>query len=53
MYTVCPRSGGPFYIVSCYIKWVTTSWADGIIAIAICLLRVYENEDKYNLYFIV
>ena len=25
--TVCPGSSYPFYIVSYYIKWVTTSWA--------------------------
>ena len=24
--TVCPRSSDPFYIVSYYKKWVTTSW---------------------------
>ena len=24
-YTVCPKSSDPFYIVSYYIKWVTTS----------------------------
>ena len=24
--TVCPGSSNPFYIISCYIKWVTTSW---------------------------
>ena len=24
--TVCPRSSDPFYIVTYYIKWVTTSW---------------------------
>ena len=24
--TVCPRSSDPFYIVSYYINWVTTSW---------------------------
>ena len=23
--TVCPRSSAPFYIVSNYVKWVTTS----------------------------
>ena len=23
---VCPGSSGPFYIVTYYIKWVTTSW---------------------------
>ena len=26
-HTVCPRSSDPFYIVSYYIKWVSTSWA--------------------------
>ena len=25
-HTVCPRSSGPFYVVTYYIKWVTTSW---------------------------
>ena len=24
--TVCPRSCDPFYIITYYIKWVTTSW---------------------------
>ena len=24
--TVCPESSDPFYIVTYYIKWVTTSW---------------------------
>ena len=27
-YTVCPRSSDPFYIISYYIKWVTTSWTN-------------------------
>ena len=26
---MCPRSSNPFYIVSYYIKWVTTSWTHG------------------------
>ena len=25
-YTVCPRSSDPFYIVTNYTIWVTTSW---------------------------
>ena len=29
--TVCPRSSDPFYIVSYYIKWVTTSWTYSIV----------------------
>ena len=27
--TICPRSSRPFYIISYYIKWVTTSWKHG------------------------
>ena len=27
--TVCPRSSDPFYILTFYIKLVTTSWTDG------------------------
>ena len=26
--TACLRSSAPFYIVTYYIKWVTTSWTD-------------------------
>ena len=26
IHTVCPGGSVPFYIVSYYIKWVTTSW---------------------------
>ena len=26
--TVCPRSSDPFYVVTYYIKWATTSWTD-------------------------
>ena len=29
--TVCPRSSDPFYIVTYYIKWVTTSWTQSKI----------------------
>ena len=25
-HTMCPRSSGPFYVVTYYIKWYTTSW---------------------------
>ena len=30
-YTVCPRCSYPIYVVTYYIKWVITSWTDGII----------------------
>ena len=29
-YTVCPRSSYPFYVVTYYIKWVTTSWTHSV-----------------------
>ena len=28
--TICPGSSDPFYIVTYYIKWVTTSWTHSI-----------------------
>ena len=31
IYIVRPRSSYPFYIVTYYINWVTTSWTDGNI----------------------
>ena len=31
VYTVCPRSSEPFYKVSYYIKWVTTSWTHSTV----------------------
>ena len=33
VYTVCPKSSDPFYIVSYYIKWVTTSLTHSIYLI--------------------
>ena len=30
VHTVCQRSEDPFYKVTYYIKWITTSWAYGI-----------------------
>ena len=29
-YTICPGNSDPFYIVSYYIRWVTTSWTHSI-----------------------
>ena len=29
--TICPRSSGPFYIVTYYIKWVNTSWTYSMV----------------------
>ena len=27
--TECPRSSDPFYTVTFYVNWATTSWTDG------------------------
>ena len=35
-YTIFPRSSDPYYIVTYYIKWVTTSWTHSIY-IYICI----------------
>ena len=37
LFTVCPSSSDPFYIVSYYIKWVTTSWTHSI---SLCHLKI-------------
>ena len=36
-YTVCPGSSDPFYIVTYYIKWVTTSWTYFILTMVLQL----------------
>ena len=43
MTTVCPRSKDPFYVVTYSIKWVTTSWTDGI---CVQFLRIYEKTGQ-------
>ena len=40
--TVCARSSDKFYIVTYYMKWVTTSWTYSIFA----LLRQYNYDEK-------
>ena len=40
--TVCLRSLGPFYIVSCYIKWVKTFWTYTITP-----LKDYNRKFKF------
>ena len=38
--TMCPRSSDPSYIVSYYIKWVTTSWTHSNTCLSPWLLVV-------------
>ena len=42
--TICPGSSDPIYIVSYYIKWVTTSWTYSSISGQ----PVIQNSIKYN-----
>ena len=45
---MCPGSSYPFYIVSYYIKWVTTSWTYGILIMcssACCYFNVCKEFD--------
>ena len=46
LYTVCPRSSDPFYIVTYYTKLVTTSWTEGIFKKSITTdFRGPQNPD--------
>ena len=38
VHTVCPRSSAPFYIVTYYIKWGTTSWTYSTSINVICIV---------------
>ena len=56
--TECPGSSDPFYILTYYIKWVTTSWTHSILydSIKFALKIRYEiflhidsnDSDDYN-----
>ena len=41
--TMCPRSSGPFYTVTYYIKWVTTSLAHSIYLSFYILYPILHN----------
>ena len=42
--TICQGSSDPFYIVSYYIKWVTTSWTHSTLSLLV-------KEKKKNISF--
>ena len=47
------NNSDPFYIVSCYIKWVETSWTDRIVPGGSFLIGVMDPDPcfpKTNLY---
>ena len=51
LYTVCPGSSDPFYMVSYYIKWVTTSWTHSNILTAAKKRDISEQKLLYYRYF--
>ena len=57
VYTVCPRSSDPFYIVGYYIKWVTTSWTYSTACPLHCVKFSYTHVKilvkKDILYFLL
>ena len=46
--TVCPRSNDKSYIVTYYIKWVTTFWTYSIILAEITI----KVEEEVQVYFL-
>ena len=40
---MCPRISDPFYIVTYYIKWVTTSWTHSMYSFS-CRVHVIDAE---------
>ena len=40
-YTICPGSSDPIYIVTCYVKWVSTSWTHS---------SIFFSSDFFNSY---
>ena len=49
-YTVCPRSSGPFYGVTYFIKWVPTSWTYSKYSMSlwVWLKKSYCMSQKYS-----
>ena len=47
-YTACPLSSDPFYIVSYYTKWVSTSWTYSNSFCIQCRLRTLKNNFCFN-----
>ena len=42
--TICPGSSDPFYIVSYYMKLVTTSWTYGTVCTRKRLIRIVHEH---------
>ena len=48
-YTVCSKSSDPFYVVTYYIKWVTTSWTYSIDTFWVCYMDI-QTESGSDLF---
>ena len=42
--TVCPGSSDPFYVVTYYIKWVTTSWTHSTFNIFVIKFTIKTDD---------
>ena len=49
-HTVCQGSSDPFYEVTYYIKWVTTSWTDGKINIVTSMIKGVQKNPSGRLF---
>ena len=47
--SVCPRSSDPFYLVTYFKTWVTTSWTDGKLSFLLYLLLKAEPSLRPRL----
>ena len=46
--TVCPGSSDPFYLVTYFIKWVTTSWTYSMIHIFPSLMPSIHQKILFS-----
>ena len=49
---MCPRSSDPFYIVSYYIKWVTTSWTYSREDEIYPFLKLFSSHTTSSVYLL-
>ena len=57
-HTACPKSIDPFYTVTYFLKWVTTSWTDGNANVQSLKLISFESflwkyTDPYPRFFLI
>ena len=50
VHTVCPRSSDPFYRVTHYITWVSTSWTYNMYLLELLRYKPVTTENKDKLF---